>query len=126
MKRWWHTHTHTHSSDLCDAGASESHNDGHDVDSELELKKLGDAVVDVSAPHHRLDDAAEVIVGQNDIRRLLGHVRTSNALKERSAVRKKTGFYYTTKFTDHLLQHSVLFCSHWTKLDSGHDSNDDG
>lgn len=54
-------------SNLCDAGTSKSHYNGHDVDSKLELKKLGDAVVDITAPHHCLDDAAEVIIGQNDI-----------------------------------------------------------
>lgn len=58
------THAHT---DLCDAGASEGHYDGHNVDSQLELQKLGDAVVDVPAPHHRFDNAAEIIVCQNDI-----------------------------------------------------------
>lgn len=88
-----HKHAHTHHSDLCDAGASESHYDGHNVDSKLELKKLGDAVVDVAAPHYCLDDAAEVVISQNDIRRLLGHICTSNTLKEcrEGAVRKKLG-----------------------------------
>ena len=56
-----------HASDLCDAGAGESHYDGHDVDSELELKELGDAVVDVTAPHYCFHDTAEVVISQNDI-----------------------------------------------------------
>lgn len=60
-------HTHTTHSDLCDAGTSEGHYNGHNVDSKLELEKLGDAVVDVPAPHYCLDDTAEVVVGQNDI-----------------------------------------------------------
>lgn len=57
----------THASDLCDASASESHYDSHNIDSKLELKKLGDAVVDVPAPHYCFNDAAEVIISQNDI-----------------------------------------------------------
>lgn len=56
-----------HPSDLCDAGTSESHNDSYNIDSKLELKKLGDAVVDISAPHNCFHDAAEVVVGENDI-----------------------------------------------------------
>lgn len=62
-----HPHIQIHSSDLCDAGTSESHYDGHNVDSKLELKKFGDAVVDITAPHYCLDNAAEVIISQNDI-----------------------------------------------------------
>ncbi|KAF3856131.1 hypothetical protein F7725_016854 [Dissostichus mawsoni] len=38
------------------------HYDGHDVDSELELKELGDAVVDVAAPHYCFHDTAEVVI----------------------------------------------------------------
>lgn len=85
---------HTHPSDLRDAGASEGHYDSHNVDSELELEKLGNAVVDVPAPHHCLDNAAEVVIGQNDIRRLLGHVRAGNALDKhrQGAVRVKSSF----------------------------------
>lgn len=62
-----HAHKHTHHSDLCDAGTSKGHYDGHNVDCKLELKKLRDAVIDVPAPHYSLDNTAEVIVGQNDI-----------------------------------------------------------
>ena len=69
-------------SDLGDAGAGEGHDDGDHVDGELELQELGDAVVDVPAPHHGLHDAAEVIVCQDDVRRLLRHVRPRDALQD--------------------------------------------
>jgi len=68
---------------LCDAGTSESHNDSHNIDSKLELKKFWNAVIDISAPHNCLHDAAEVIVSKNDIWRLLGHICTSYTLEEK-------------------------------------------
>lgn len=67
-------------SDLRDAGPGEGHDDGHHVDGELELQELGDAVVDVPPPHDGLDDAGEVVVGQDDVRRLLRHVCAGDAL----------------------------------------------
>lgn len=71
-------------SDLGDTGSSESYDDSHHVDSKLELKKLGDAVVDISAPHHGLYDAAEVVISQNDVRSLLRHICPRNALQNRA------------------------------------------
>ncbi len=68
-------------SDLGDAGSGEGHNDGDHIDGELELQELGDAVVDVPAPHHGLHDAAEVIVCQDDVRCLLRHIRPCDALQ---------------------------------------------
>lgn len=68
-------------SDLGDAGSGEGHDDGDHVDSELKLQELWDAVVDVPAPHDGLHDAAEVIVCQDDVRRLLRHVRPGDALQ---------------------------------------------
>jgi len=62
------------------ASSNEGEYNGDDVDRQLELEELGDVVVDVSPPHHRLDDAREVIIGQHDIRRFLCHVRTRDAL----------------------------------------------
>lgn len=70
---------------LCNAGAGESHDDCHDVDGELELQELGDAIVDVTAPHHSLYDAGEVVVCQDDIRGFLGHVGSSNTLGQERA-----------------------------------------
>lgn len=66
---------------LSDAGAGEGHDHGHHVDGQLELQELGDAVVDIPAPHDGLYDAGEVIVGQDDVRGLLGHVGTGDALQ---------------------------------------------
>lgn len=68
-------------SDLGDTGSSEGYDDSDHVDRQLELKKLGDAVVDVSAPHHGLNDAAEVVISQNDVRRLLCHICPCDALQ---------------------------------------------
>lgn len=67
---------------LCNAGASESHDDGHYVDGELKLQELGDAVIDVTAPHYGLYDAGEVVVGQDDVRGFLSHVSPSNTLRD--------------------------------------------
>lgn len=68
-------------SHLRDSGSGERNDNSHNVDRELELKELGDAVVDVAAPHDRLDDAAEVVVRQNNVRRLLRHISTSDTLR---------------------------------------------
>lgn len=67
-----HGHTYLHlnsqlNSDLCDAGTGKGHYNSHDVDGKLELKELGNAVIDIPAPHHCLDNTAEVIIGQNDV-----------------------------------------------------------
>lgn len=64
-----------------EARAEEGHDDGHDVDRQLELQKLGDRVVHVAAPHDSLDDAAEVVVRQDDVGRLFGNVRSGDALR---------------------------------------------
>lgn len=66
---------------LCNAGTSESHDDGHYVDCELKLQELGDAVIDVTAPHHSLYDAGEVVISQDDVRGFLSHVSPSNTLR---------------------------------------------
>ena len=73
---------------LDDAGADEGDGDGDGVDGQLELEELGDAVVDVATPHYRLDDAREVVVGEDDVGRLLRHVRPSHALSNNVAARK--------------------------------------
>lgn len=71
----------TASSHLGDAGSCEGHDDSYHIDGELELQKFGDAVIDVPAPHHGLHNAAEIIVCQDDIGRLLCHVCPSNSLR---------------------------------------------
>ena len=63
------------------ACAEEGDNDGDTVDGELELKELGDTIVDIAAPHDGLDNRREVVVSQNDVGRLLGHVRACNTLQ---------------------------------------------
>lgn len=52
---------------LGDAGSREGHDHGHHVDRQLELQELGDAVIHVASPHHGLDDAGEVVVGEDDV-----------------------------------------------------------
>lgn len=52
---------------LRDAGPREGHNHSHHVNCELELQELGDAVIDIAAPHHCLDDTAEIVVCQDDV-----------------------------------------------------------
>lgn len=67
---------------LGDTGAGKGHDDSDHIDGELELKKLGDAVVDVPAPHHGLHYAAKVIVCQDDVRSLLCHICSCNSLQK--------------------------------------------
>ena len=67
---------------LGDAGPSEGHDHRYHVDRQLELQELGDAVIDVPPPHHRLHDAAEVVVGEDDVRGLLGHVCAGDTLRD--------------------------------------------
>jgi len=43
--------------DLDSACSDKGKNDGDNVDGQLKLEELGDAVVDVASPHHRFDDA---------------------------------------------------------------------
>lgn len=76
---------------LSDAGAGERHDHGHHVDSQLELKELGDAVIDVPSPHDGLDDAGEVVVSQDDVRSLLCHICTGNSLTRSKGERSDPG-----------------------------------
>ena len=62
------------------ARADEGDDDGDHVDRQLKLEKLGDRVVDVSAPHDGLHDAAEVVVSQNDVGGLLSDVSAGDTL----------------------------------------------
>lgn len=74
--------TWTVNSYLCDASTSKGYNNSHNVDSKLELKKLGNAVIDISAPHNCFHNAAEIIISEDDIWSFLGHIRTGYTLKE--------------------------------------------
>jgi hypothetical protein len=68
------------------ACSDEGNNHGDHVDSELELQEFCDAVVHVAAPHDRLHDAAEVVVSQDDVGRLLGYVCARNTLNNTTIV----------------------------------------
>lgn len=68
-------------SDLGDAGSGKGHNDSNHIDGELELQEFRYAVVDIPAPHNSLNNAAEIIVCQDDVRRLLSHIRPCDALQ---------------------------------------------
>lgn len=67
---------------LSDTGSSESDYDSNNIDSKLELKELGNAVVYIPPPHDCLHDAAKVIICENDVWRLLSHICSSYTLKE--------------------------------------------
>jgi len=62
------------------AGADECERDGDNVDGQLKLEELGDTVVHVPTPDHRLHDARKVVVEQYDVRRFLRNVRPALAL----------------------------------------------
>jgi len=62
------------------ARSNEGDKDGDDVDGQLELQELRNAVVDVATPHDRLDDARKVVVSQHNVRRFLRHVSARNTL----------------------------------------------
>ena len=66
---------------LMGTSSEEGDDDGDNVDGQLELKELCDAVIDVTTPHHRFHDTRKVVVSQNDVRRLLRHVRTCYSLQ---------------------------------------------
>lgn len=70
---------------LCNAGACESHDDSHYVDRKLKLQELGNAVIDITAPHHSLYDAGEVVISQDDVGSFLSNVSSSNTLRRGSA-----------------------------------------
>ena len=65
---------------LSNAGTREGHDHSYHVDCQLKLQELGDDVIDIAAPHDRLDNAGEVVISQNDVRGLLGHISACNAL----------------------------------------------
>ena len=69
------------------ASTEESDYDGDNVDGQLELEELGDAVVDIATPHDCLDDARKVVVRQDDVGRFFGDVRPSDALTRKETRR---------------------------------------
>jgi len=67
--------------DLDGASSEKGDDDGDNVDGQLELQELCDAVVDVTTPHHRLHDTRKVVISQDDVRRFLCYVRTRYSLR---------------------------------------------
>mmetsp|Transcript_11062 Transcript_11062/g.26853 ORF Transcript_11062/g.26853 Transcript_11062/m.26853 type:complete len:414 (-) Transcript_11062:540-1781(-) len=55
------------------------HHDRRDVHRELELEELADVVVHAAPPLHRLYDGREVVVEDDNVRRVLGHLRAGLA-----------------------------------------------
>jgi hypothetical protein len=75
-----------------DAGTHDCGSNSNHVDGQLELQEFGDAVVDVAAPQHCFHNAAEVVVSQDDVGRLFGHVSASNSLKNDYFELEKSNF----------------------------------
>ncbi len=50
---------------LQQCGPNKRAGDGHDVDCELELKKLSNGVVNVASPKHCLDDRVKIVVDED-------------------------------------------------------------
>ena len=71
--------THTH----------KRHRHRHHIDSELELKELGDRVIHITSPHHRFYNGAEVVVCENDVTRFLGYVCPCDTLGKRKRRRTR-------------------------------------
>lgn len=55
--------------------ANERDDERHDVDCQLELQELADVVEDGAAPQHSEHDALEVVVEDDNVGRLLRHLR---------------------------------------------------
>mmetsp|Transcript_6663 Transcript_6663/g.19751 ORF Transcript_6663/g.19751 Transcript_6663/m.19751 type:complete len:513 (-) Transcript_6663:2198-3736(-) len=60
-------------------GGQEGDGQRDDVHGELELEELADVVKDRAAPQDGLDDRRELVVHNDNITRVLGHVRPTNA-----------------------------------------------
>lgn len=74
---------------LCNAGPSESYDDGHYIDSKLKLQELGDAVVHISPPHDSFHNAGEVIIGQDDVRGFFSYISTCYTLETAKKMKSK-------------------------------------
>ncbi len=60
--------------------ADKGDNDSDNIHRQLELEELGDTVVHVASPHNSLHDAGEVVIGQDNIGGLFGHVSAGDTL----------------------------------------------
>lgn len=65
-----------------DDAPHEGHEDGHDVDGDLEGKELADALEDVPAPLHGGDDGGEVVIEEDDGRGVFGDLGAGDAHSE--------------------------------------------
>jgi len=74
---WYDTHSNY-------TGAEEGHGHRHQVDCQLELEELGNAVVDVPTPDDCSNDTGEIVVGQDDIGGFLGNIGSCDSLQENS------------------------------------------
>jgi hypothetical protein len=63
------------------AGSDKCHNHGHHVNRQLKLEEFSDAIVHVTAPHDRLHNAAEVVVGEDDVGRFFRYISASDTLE---------------------------------------------
>jgi hypothetical protein len=65
---------------LNSTSTNKGHNNCHYVDSELKLKELSYAVIDIASPHHCLHYAAEVVICEDDVGCLFGDICSGNTL----------------------------------------------
>lgn len=75
------------SANLCDAGSCKRYNDSHHIDRKLKLQELGDAVVNISAPHDCFYNAGKVVICQNDVGCFFGNISPSNTLSKKKKSR---------------------------------------
>jgi len=62
-------------------GTNKGHNDCNNIDSQLKLEELGDTVIYIATPHNGLNNAAKVIIREDDVGSLLGDVCAGDALQ---------------------------------------------
>lgn len=65
---------------LSNTGAREGNNHCYNINCKLELKKFGDAVIDISSPHNCFNNACKVVICENNIRCFFSYVSSSDAL----------------------------------------------
>ena len=103
------------------ACSEERHDDGDNIDSQLELEEFGDGIVHVATPHDGLDDAREVVVSEDDVRCLLSNVCASDTLLWKTKgdngeltehlFKLQKGYSKTTNFLYYNLKNGAHFLS---------------
>ena len=66
----------------CCESSDERDDDGRHVGVDLELKELSHSVVHATAPHDSVDDRREIVIHQDDVGCLLGHLGPCDAHRE--------------------------------------------